>query len=188
MNKESVTKRLRPGIRLGLSGAIIAGLSVLGAGALEAGTAGAINTGGGGVIKPPPTCPSTVSLSTTYGYTYMIATGNILSLSGSGCSTSSHPVTITLPHMYNTSGVLSPTDTVTPSCPATAPTDCTFSFSFSVGTASVGSFLYLTEAEAEAYTPGRGELSPYQYEVQFVANQPATGASYTLSFWLWTMD
>jgi hypothetical protein len=178
MNKESVTKRLRPGIRLGLSGAIIAGLSVLGAGALEAGTAGANTIGGGGVIKLPPTCPSTVSLSTTYGYTYLIASGDVVGLSGSGCSTSSHPVTITLPNLLSSSDVISPQETVTPNCPATAPTDCTFSFSF-----SLESPLYLTEAEAVAAYP---DVTPAQFKVQFVANQAATGAGYTLTFWLWT--
>jgi len=112
----------------------------------------------------------------------VIASGLVVGLSGSGCSTSANPVTITAPYVRVASPV-SPQDTVTPSCPISAPHDCTFSFSF-----SVNSPLYLTEADAVAYTPYDGELSPYQFKVQFVANQPATGASYTLSFWLWTMD
>jgi hypothetical protein len=177
MNTQGVTHRLRPGIRLSLSAAIIAGLSALGAGALDAGTAGANTSGGGSVAKLPASCPSAVSLSTRYGYRYLKATGQIVGLSGSGCSTSSHPVTISIPYLVSSS------KTVTPSCFVTAPTDCTFSFSFS----QVFN-LYLTEADAVAYTPGNGELSPYHVKVQFVANQPATGASKTVSFRLWTMD
>ena len=190
MHQESATQRRRPGIRLSLSAAIIAGLVVLGAGALEAGAAGAITTGGGGVVKLPPSCPSAVSLSTSYGYTYLTGSGLIVGLSGSGCSTSSHPVTITLPNVWvsTSSGYVSPLVTVTPSCPVTAPTDCTFSFSFSSsvfvapGVAHNGAQLYLTEADAAAAEPG---VPAAQYKVQFVASQPATGAGYSLNFTLW---
>ncbi len=190
MNKEGVTQRMRPGIRLSLSAAIIAGLSVLGAGALGAGTAGANTTGGGGVVKLPPSCPSAVSLSTSYGYSYLTGSGLIVGLSGSGCSTSSHPVTITLPNVWvdTSSGFISPQVTVAPSCPITAPTDCTFSFSFSGSVfvaqdvAHGGAQLYLTEADAAASEPG---VPPAQFKVQFVASQPATGAGYSLNFFLW---
>jgi hypothetical protein len=174
MNEESVTKGLRPRIRLGLSAAIIAGLSVLGAGALEAGTAGAITTGGGGVIKLLPTCPSTVSLSTTYGYTYVIKTGEVVDLSGSGCSTSSHPVTVTFEDTFVdpgwTGGV---SDTVTPSC-SLGPTDCTFSFSYALP----NSPFYLTLAEAALAGEGNAGDDP----MAFLAKQPATGASTTMDF------
>ncbi len=197
MNKECVTKRLRPGIRLSLSAAIIAGLSVLGVGALDAGTAGANTSGGGGVVKLPPSCPSAVSLSTSYGYSYLTAYGLIVGLSGSGCSTSSHPVTITLPNVMTLpSGEWNPQDTVTPNCPVTAPTDCTFSFSFSASGGFIGSPisnveveapLYLTEAYAAA-AGGHGAGDAEQFKVQFVANQAATGAGYTLTFSLWAPE
>ena len=182
MNKESVTKRLRPGIRLSLSAAIIAGLSVLGAGALDAGTAGAITLGGGGVVKLPPSCPSAVSLSTSYGYTYDTANGQVISLSGSGCSTSSDPVTITIPYVDGSlpeysPPQLNPQETLTPNCPRTAPTDCTFSFSLYLVEP-----LFLTEAEGVAVYPN---VSPEQITVQFVAKQAATGAGYTMTFGLY---
>jgi hypothetical protein len=152
-----------------------------------------VTSGGGGVVKLPPSCPSAVSLSTSYGYTYLTGSGLIVGLSGSGCSTSSHAVTITLPNVEtDPSAVINPKVTVTPNCPPTAPTDCTFSFSFSspdgfIGFLDVGpalALLYLTEADAAAATNSAGS----QFTVQFVASQPATGAGYTLTFYLWNTD
>jgi len=180
MNKESVTNRLRPGIRLGLSSAIIVGLSVLGAGALAAGPAGAAATGGGGSgpIKQPVTCSSAVSLGTTYGYTYVIATGEVVSLSGSGCSTSANPVTVTFEDEVVSPGRYpNVMEQVTPSCPITAPHDRTFSYSLSVSNTR----LYLTAAEADKVVPG----NEFEDQSELVASQPATGASYSLSFILW---
>ena len=78
MNKECVTKRLRPGIRLSLSAPIIAGLGVLGVGALDAGTAGAntsVVAAWSSFLLP---APSAVSLSTSYGYSYLTAYGLIV--------------------------------------------------------------------------------------------------------------
>jgi len=45
--------------------------------------------------------------------------------------------------------------------------------------------LYLTQQDAQDAPIIGHELAPRQYGVQFVANQPATGASYTLTFLLW---
>ena len=173
MNKEGVTKRLRPGIRLSLSAAIIAGLSVLGAGALDAGTAWA----------GPVSCASTVSLNSTFGYTYLTATGEVIGLNGSGCSTSAKPVKITFLPLYSPSFSGAGDyihETVTPSCPGAAPHDCTFSFSASWPSAY--NQIYLTAKDA---TLGTGANSD-QEQIQFAANQAATGASYTLSFSMWT--
>lgn len=175
MNKESVTKRFRPVIRLGLSGAIIAGLSVIGAvgvGALDAQTAWAGTT-----------CSSTVSLNSGFGYTYLTATGEVIGLNGSGCSTSANPVKITFLPLYSPSFSGAGDyihETVTPSCPGADPHDCTFTFSTSWP--SSYNQIYLTAKDA---TLGTGANS-IQEQIQFAANQAATGAGYTLSFSMWT--
>ena len=174
MNKEGVTKRFRPVIRLGLSGAIIAGLGVIGAGALDAQTAWAGN---------PVSCSSTVALNNTYGYTYLKATGEVIGLSGSGCATSANPVEIFFSPLYSPSFLGAGNiihETVTPSCPGATPHDCTFSFSTSWP--SGYNQIYLTAGDA---VEGTG-ADVGQEQIQFIARQAATGAGYTLSWSMWT--
>ena len=174
MNKQGVTKRSRPVIRLGLSGAIIAGLSVIGAGALDAQTAWAGN---------PVSCASTVSLNTTYGYTYLTATGEVIGLSGSGCATSANPVEIFFNPLYSPSFTGAGDiihETVTPSCPGGTPHDCTFSFSTTWP--STYNHIYLTAEDAVLGTGANAG----QEQIQFIAHQAATGVGYTLSWSMWT--
>jgi hypothetical protein len=128
-------------------------------------------------------CASTVRLNSTYGYTYLTATGEVIGLSGKGCSTSSHTVKVTFVPLYGPSST-GPGDLLSvslkPSCPAAAPKDCSFSFSTSWPAGLNG--VYLTSADAvRAYSTGA-----VQEQIQFVAIQAAAGYEYTLSFALWT--
>ena len=164
---------MRPGIRLSLSAAIIAGLSVLGAGALETGTASA----------NPPSCASTVSLNSTFGYTYLTATGEVIGLNGSGRSTSANPVKITFLPLYSPSFSGAGNyihETVTPSCPGSAPHDCTFSFSTSWPSAY--NQIYLTAKDA---TLGTGaDRTKSRFSSRPIKRRLVPGD--TLSFSMWT--
>lgn len=48
-----------------------------------------------GAASAGPVCASTVRLNSTYGYTYLTATGEVIGLSAKRCSTSSHTVKVT---------------------------------------------------------------------------------------------
>lgn len=136
-----------------------------------------------GAASAGPVCASTVRLNSTYGYTYLTATGEVIGLSGKGCSTSSHTVKVTFVPLYGPSST-GPGDLLSvslkPSCPAATPKDCSFSFSTSWPAGLNG--VYLTSADAvRAYSTGA-----VQEQIQFAAIQAATGYEYTLSFALWT--
>ena len=97
------------GATVGLAAVAVSGMGFVGfAGAASAG----------------PVCASTVRLNSTYGYTYLTATGEVIGLSGKGCSTSSHTVKVTFVPLYGPSST-GPGDLLSvslkPSCPAAAP-------------------------------------------------------------------
>ena len=102
MNKQTVSQRIARSVRIGVTVAAVAATSLIGLG-LVAGEAGAKPIGG----PTPPTkvspCASAVSLNTTYSYSYSLSSGQVLSLGGSGCSTTANPVTITTT-MYDADG------------------------------------------------------------------------------------
>jgi hypothetical protein len=136
-----------------------------------------------GAAHAGPVCASTVRLNSAFGYTYLTATGEVIGLSGKGCSTSSHTVKVFFSPLYGPSST-GPGDLLSvskkPSCPASAPKNCSFSFSTSWPAYLNG--LYLTSAEAvRAYNTGA-----VQEQVQFLAVQAAMGYQYTLSFAFWT--
>jgi hypothetical protein len=136
-----------------------------------------------GAASAGPVCASTVRLNSTFGYTYLTATGEVIGLSGKGCSTSSHTVKVTFVPLYgpsSTGGGDLLSVSKKPSCPVAAPKDCSFSFSTSWPASLNG--VYLTSADAvRAYGAGAAKE-----QVQFVAVQSAAGYEYTLSFGLWT--
>ena len=168
MSEHTRCTKIARSVLVGLAAVAVSGMGVVG----FAGTASA-----------GPVCASTVRLNSTYGYTYLTATGEVIGLSGKGCSTSSHTVKITFIPLYGPSST-GPGDLLsvsrTPSCPVAAPKDCSFSFSTSWPASLNG--VYLTSADAvKAY--GTGSVKE---QVQFAAVQAATGYQYTLSFSLWT--
>ena len=167
MSEHTRCTKIARSVLVGLAAVAVSGMGVVGfAGAASAGS-----------------CASTVRLNSTYGYTYLTATGEVIGLSGKGCSTSSHTVKVTFIPLYGPSST-GPGDLLSvsqrPSCPVAAPKDCSFSFSTSWPAYLNG--VYLTSADAvKAY--GTGAVKE---PVQFVAVQAATGYQYTLSFSLWT--
>jgi hypothetical protein len=169
MSEHTRCTKIARSVLVGLAAVAVSGMGFVGfAGAASAG---------------PVSCASTVRLNSTYGYTYLTATGEVIGLSAKGCSTSSHTVKVTFIPLYGPSST-GPGDYLSvskrPSCPVAAPKDCSFSFSTNWPANLNG--VYLTSADAEkAY--GTGAVKEL---LQFAAVQAATGYKYTLSFDLWT--
>ena len=145
--------------------------------------------GGTGPTKghvPGAGCPAKVSISATYGYTYGIPSDQVLSLSGSGCSRSTSPVTVSI--ASKASGIGSWTffsATVSPTLNVST-NQYVFSFNDSNVPASID--LYLTQAAAyaaaEAENQGEG-FGDTEFQITYTASQASTRASSSMSFDLW---
>ena len=106
MSEHTRCTKIARSVLVGLAAVVVSGM----------GFAGAASAG--------PVCASKVRLNSTYGYTYLTATGEVIGLSGKGCSTSSHTVKVTFSPLYGPAStgagdLLSVSQK--PSCPGGAP-------------------------------------------------------------------
>jgi hypothetical protein len=189
MNKQTVSQRIARSVRIGVTVAAVAATSLIGLG-LVAGEAGAKPIGG----PTPPTkvspCASAVSLNTTYSYSYSLSSGQVLSLGGSGCSTTANPVTITIPavevalanpcvpvpnRLCGPPPYAVASEKVTPGI--CIDRNCVFSFSINVAQSEAP--LFLTAADADA-AEGNSQAAPIDY----VATQARKTSN--LYFGLWS--
>jgi hypothetical protein len=194
MSKLDLIQNIKRTISVGVAAAAVGGLGIVAlAGSAPAG-ATVVNTIPVKVVFP--TCPSAVSVSTTYSYSYtnvstpgLTGSGLITSLSGSGCSRSANPVKITIP-------ALGYTTTVTPTPDGPLAYSFSFTDSHVVGETAVSNTdlevaygLYLTQNAANALNPCGstfGSFGSTPVTINYDASQAATGGTSSMWFTLWS--